>query len=131
IHDWFASFRLGGSDKTTDDCNATSFDRDSFCGFAIMGDERRALDQIAWRVAANRKLGKQNQASPGSLSLMGEVNDLGCVAGEVSDRGIDLSQRYLHSSSVKRREQHAKSSWRSAGILPAVVRASRPHASNC
>src|SRR5437870_9704691 len=53
----------------------------------------RALDQIAWRVAANRKLGKQNQASPGSLSLMGEVNDLGCVAGEVSDRGIDLSQR--------------------------------------
>src|SRR5206468_13015840 len=94
-----------------------------------MGDERRALDQIAWRVAANRKLGKQNQASPGSLSLMGEVNDLGCVAGEVSDRGIDLSQRYLHSSSVKRREQHAKSSWSSAGILPAVVRASRPHAS--
>jgi len=65
------------------------------------------------------------------LSLMGEVNDFGCVAGEVSDRGIDLSQRYLHSSSVKRREQHAKSSWRSAGILPAVVRASRPHASNC
>src|SRR5205807_1628526 len=96
-----------------------------------MRDERRALDQIAWRVAANRKLGKQNQASPGSLSLMGEVNDLGCVAGEVSDRGIDLSQRYLHSSSVKRREQHAKSSWSSAGILPAVVRASRPHASTC
>ena len=96
-----------------------------------MRDERRALDQIAWRVAANRKLGKQNQASPGSLSLMREVNDFGCVAGEVSDRGIDLSQRYLHSSSVKRREQHAKSSWRSAGILPAVVRASRPHASNC
>src|SRR5438477_10043629 len=68
------------------------------------------------RVAANGKLRKQNQASPGSLSLMREVNDFACVAGEVSDRGIDLAQRYLHSSSVKRREQHAKSSWRSAGI---------------
>src|SRR2546425_10920653 len=96
-----------------------------------MGDERRALDQIAWRVAANRKLGKQNQASPGSLSLMGEVNDFGCVAGEVSDRGIDLSQRYLHSSSVKRREQHAQSSLRSAGILPARAPAARPPPSKC
>src|SRR2546427_12713114 len=91
-----------------------------------MRDERRALDQIAWRVAANRKLGKQNQASPGSLSLMREVNDFACVAGEVSDRGIDLAQRYLHSSSVKRREQHAKSRCRNARIRPAVVRAARP-----
>src|SRR5207249_11780808 len=96
-----------------------------------MRDERRALDQIAWRVAANGKLRKQNQASPGSLSLMREVNDFGCVAGEVSDRGIDLSQRYLHSFSVKLRGQTAKSSSCSAGILPPVVRAPRQHASTC
>ena len=32
---------------------------------------------------------------------MGEVNNFGRVAGEISDGGIDLAESNLHSSSVK------------------------------
>jgi hypothetical protein len=35
------------------------------------------------------------------LGAMGEINNFGRVAGEISDGGIDLAQRNLHSSSVK------------------------------
>ena len=41
--------------------------------------------------------------------LLREVDDPGSVAGEVPNRGIDLSQRDLHSSSVKVRCAGAKS----------------------
>jgi len=40
---------------------------------------------------------------------MGEVNNFGRVAGEISDGGIDLAQRYLHYSSVKAGGATAKS----------------------
>jgi hypothetical protein len=35
------------------------------------------------------------------LRAAGEFDVFGCVAGEISDRRIDLPQRNLHISSVK------------------------------
>ena len=70
-------------------------------GFAIARDERWPLDQIAGRISAHRQLGKQNQSRAARLRAAGVVDDLGGVAGEVSDRGVDLAERNLHICSVK------------------------------
>ena len=78
------------------------FGSDALDRFAIAGDERRPLDQIAGWVSADRQFRKKNQSGAGALGALREIDDLGGVAGEVSDRGIDLAQRNLHFSSVKR-----------------------------
>ncbi len=70
-------------------------------GFAIARDEGWTLHQIAGRVAAHRQLGKQDQPGAARLRAAGEFDDLGRVAGEISDRGVDLPERNLHKFSVK------------------------------
>ena len=58
------------------------------------------LYQIAWRVSANGKLRKKNQASAGRACLPGKLNHLGSVAREVPHGGVDLAQGNLHNNSV-------------------------------
>ena len=75
--------------------------RDLLDGLAIARDEGGPLDQIARRIAAHRQFGKQDQPGAARLRAPGKLDDLGGVAGEISDRGVDLAERNLHIFSVK------------------------------
>ena len=110
---------MGRGDQAADHGDATSLGGDALRGLAIAGHKRRTLHQIAWRVAADRELGKQNQAGAGRSRPAREVDDPGGVAGEISNRGIDLSQRDLHSSSVK-------GTVRGSQVRPSVVAGDPP-----
>src|ERR1700730_15781086 len=92
---------MRGSYQTTDNGDAAGLRGDLLGSLAIARDEGRAFDQIAGRVAADRQLGKQDQSGADRLRATGVVDDLGGVAGEISDRGIDLAERNLHIFSVK------------------------------
>ena len=41
-----------------------------------------------------------DEARAEGLRTTGKINDFGCISGEVPNRGIDLSQRNLHMSSL-------------------------------
>ena len=66
------------------------------------GDKGRDLDEIARRVSADRKFGKDDQVSSTQTGVKRELAELGGVAGKVSDSGVDLSECDLHRNSVKR-----------------------------
>ena len=78
----------------------------------LAGYERRPLNQIARRVSADREFREKDEAGASAPRLGRKVDDLGCVAGKVSDRGIDLAERNLHCFSVKRECAVAKSGGR-------------------
>ncbi len=109
IHDRFAGLGVGGSDQTADHGDSARLGGNAFRRLTIAGHKRGSLHQIARRIAADGKFRKQNQAGAGGTRPAREVDDLGSVAGEVSNCGIDLSQRDLHASSVKRERAGAKS----------------------
>ena len=101
IHNRFAGLRLGWSHQPADHGNAAGFSGNAFGGFAIAGNKRRSLHQIARRISAHREFREQDQGRARSFCLSGRVHDLGGIARKISHRGIDLSQRDLHASSVK------------------------------
>ncbi len=90
-----------GSDEAADDGDAACLGGNLLDGLAIARDKRWPLDQIARRISAHRQLGKQNQSRAAGLRAPGKLDDLCRVAGEISDRGIDLAERNLHMFSVK------------------------------
>ncbi|MDQ1388122.1 MAG: hypothetical protein QOF56_1576, partial [Acidobacteriaceae bacterium] len=79
-------------------------------------------DQVPRRVAADGEFGKQDEAGACRPRLLREVDDPGSVAGKISNCGINLSQRDLHTSSVKGRCAGAKS----AESGPSVVAGDSP-----
>src|SRR5207247_6813898 len=85
------------------------FGSDVLSSFAIVHYKRRALNEVSRRIAADGKLGKQDEPGPLGFRPLREVDDFCGVAGEVSDRRINLAQRDLHCSSVKGRAFLAKS----------------------
>ena len=101
VHDRLAGLGVGRGDQAANHGDAAGLGGDALRGLAIAGHKRRPLHQIAWRIAADGQFRKQNQAGAGGSRPAREVDHLGGVAGEISNRGIDLSQRDLHSSSVK------------------------------
>src|ERR1041385_798517 len=91
--------------RATDHRNPAGLRSDVLDGFAIVFHERTALDQITRRISADRKLWKQNEARASCLGPLGEINNLGGVAGEISARGINLPQRDLHPSSLRQNQR--------------------------
>ena len=63
---------------------------------------RRSLDQITRRIIAHCQFRKQDKSCPTSLRAVGVFHHLRSIAREISNRRIDLSQRDLHASSLKR-----------------------------
>src|SRR5450755_2429487 len=100
---------MRGGNQAADNGDAASLSGNAFRGLAIASHKRRSLDQVPGRVATDRQLGEQDETGAGDSRLLREVDDLSPVAGEISNCGIDLSQRDLHSSSVKGRCAGAKS----------------------
>ena len=92
---------MSGSDQTADDGDALSLGGNLFDSLAIARDEGWALDKIAGRVSANRQLGKKDKSGAAGLRAAGIVDDLIPIAGEISDRGVDLPEGDLHLFSVK------------------------------
>ena len=109
IHDRLAGFGMGRGHQSANHGDAAGLGGNAFHRLAIAGDKRRTLDQVPGRIAADGQLGEQDQAGAGRPRLLREVDDLGGVAGEIPNCGIDLSQRDLHTSSVKGRCAGAKS----------------------
>src|SRR5262249_34445436 len=102
VHGRLAGLRVRRCYQPADHSNATRFPRDVLNAFPVMSDERSALDEIAGRISAHRKLRKQNQARSVSLCAAGKRNDSCSVSGKIPDCGVDLAQRDLHASSLKR-----------------------------
>ncbi len=102
IHDRFTGFGMRRRDQSADHGNSVGFGGNAFHRLAIACDERWSLDEIPGRIATNGQLGKQNETGAGGSGAPGKIDDLRSVAGEISDGGIDLAQRDLHPSSVKR-----------------------------
>jgi hypothetical protein len=75
----------------------------------IVGNEGSAFHQVARWIAAHREFGKKNQTGGVGLCATSKVYHLRRIAAEITDRGINLAQRNLHTSSVKRRCSVAKS----------------------
>src|SRR5262249_56646068 len=61
-----------------------------------------SLGATAGRISEPRKLRKQNQARSVSLCAAGKRNDSCSLSGKIPDCGVDLAQRDLHASSLKR-----------------------------
>ena len=109
IHDRLAGLGFGGSHEPADDRDSTRLGGNAFRRLTIARHKRRPLHQIARRITADGKFGKQDQAGASSPRPARKVDYLGSVAGEISNGRIDLSQRDLHTSSVKRECAGAKS----------------------
>ncbi len=91
----------GGSHQAADHGDALRFRRDALDRLSVPRDERRTVHQVARRITADRQFGKQNESGPGGSRALREFDDLGGVAGEISDGRIDLAERNLHAFSVK------------------------------
>ncbi len=70
---------------------------------AIARNKGRTLNQISWRISADRQFRKKNQPCSRGLRALGKFDVLGCIAGEISDGGVDLAEGDLHTFSVKLR----------------------------
>ena len=62
-------------------------------------DERRALEKVSRRVAADRELGEDRQVRAGVLGPRESMDDARGVAGEVPDGRVDLAEREAHGGS--------------------------------
>ena len=58
-------------------------------------------NKVPRRIPTNRKFWEKNKTSAGVLRPFGEINNPCSVAGEISDRGINLTERDLHLSSLR------------------------------
>jgi hypothetical protein len=74
--------------------------RDALGGLLILRHKGRLLDQIARRVAAHGKFGKDDQARTGGGGAATKVYDSRGIPAEVTNGRIDLPQRNLHSLSL-------------------------------
>ena len=103
VHHRLAGVRLGRSHHAADHGDALRLRGNLLDGVAVARDERRPLDQIARRIAADGEFRKQNQARAGVARLQGKLDDLGGVAGEIPHGGVDLAQGNLHIGNSCRR----------------------------
>ena len=69
-------------------------------GQTAAGQEARFLKKIGWRIPADRKLGKHGEPRSVGGGALADCNDLFEIPGEIPDRGVDLGERDLHSSSL-------------------------------
>ncbi len=78
-----------------------------FAGIAL--DERRALDEILRRIAAEAELGKDGEIGATGFCLGGECQDARGIAGEITDGGIELCEGENHAGPEgrERRERDA------------------------
>ena len=61
-------------------------------GGEVVGHETRLHHQVLGRVAGDGELGERHQVAPGGFGAVVRLDDLGHVAGEVTDHGVDLGQ---------------------------------------
>ena len=101
VHHGLARVCAGRGYHATNDRNSLRFDRDMLGRFPIAGYKSSTIDEIAWWIPTYREFRKEDQARACGFGAAGVVNDLGGIAGEVPNRRVNLSQRNLHSSSVK------------------------------
>lgn len=88
------------SDEAADYRNALRLARYRFRRQPITLDELRPLYQISWRIAADGKLGKENEINPATARAARVFNDLFGVSGEVANDCVDLPECNPHNSSV-------------------------------
>ena len=65
---------MGRGDQPADHGDAARLGGNPLRRFAIAGYKRWALDQVAGRIAADGKLGKEDQAGTGGSRLLREVD---------------------------------------------------------
>ncbi len=80
------------SDVADDRHTTTCARRDTAKGRQVVGDEPRLEHQILRWIPGDRKLGKGDDVAASRLGLVVRGTDLGNVAIEVADRGVDLGQ---------------------------------------
>src|SRR6185437_2335932 len=68
-----------------------------FNDLSCAGDEGWLLQQISRRISANSEFRKNDKAGRALRGPRGEIQDFAGVPVEVSDGGIDLGKRDLHS----------------------------------
>jgi hypothetical protein len=89
------------SHQAADHGYAAGFSSNAVRSFPIVLNERGTLDKIAGWITTNRELWEKNEARALGSCAMSVVDDFPCVAGEISDDGVDLPQTDLHRNSVK------------------------------
>ena len=67
---------------------------------AAAGQKAWLFKKVGGRIAADGQLGKDRQPRAQSGGAAAGGNDLLQISGEIPDRGIDLGERDLHTSSL-------------------------------
>ena len=104
VHHGLAGVGMSGRDQAADHGDPWRFGGNALRRFRDCA--RRTRVARPDRAADSRKPTVPEtriKSGTGRLGAPREINDLGGVAGEISDGGIDLAQRNLHTSSVKLR----------------------------
>src|SRR5262245_47542941 len=73
---------------------------DSIQSLQVRGDELRFEQEIFRGIAGQREFGNRDYVRPDFTRALDVGDDLGRVAGEIADRGIDLRERYADGGHV-------------------------------
>ncbi len=97
VHRFLAGVRFGRGHHAADHGDALRFGGDPLDGRPIARHKPGPVDQIARGVAGDGEFREQNQAGASTPRLQRKLDDLGGVAREVPDGGVDLAQGNLHT----------------------------------
>src|SRR6266481_8573183 len=98
--DELARFFIRRCDEPANDADAFHRCRDFFDGLQVAFDECRALDHVPRGVSADGHFRECNKFGAALACLVGEIDDLGGIAAEVTHGWVDLSKSDLHTNSV-------------------------------
>ena len=88
------------SDETANHGDSGGLKRNGLCRLAVSLDKPGTLNQVAWRIAANRKFREQNEINTCVPPASRVISDFCGIACEISDGCVDLSERNPHIISV-------------------------------